>query len=219
MGLLSSFMGKKGDDPKKLAAKGLKELPGMERDQLNQALLMQKLLQTQMGEANLWERVALAELMDSERAASESVDASSKKEAAAAEQSAANAGLSNVTSSINRRKAAAGRGAKEKRQLSAQRVGKQAGVRQAATNMRGQVRQGLLGVQENIQRVKADSDLKRLHLLTKNSLPGVSPMLKAPTKGLLGTAMGLAGYAMGGPTGGMIGQSVGDSIGSTFAQD
>ena len=191
MGLADTLFGKPGDSPKKMAKKGLGMISGMEQRELMQSLLMQKLLQTQMGEANRWESSALRSLAENERVASELIDDSSRIEAARAEQAAANAGLSNVTGSINRRKAAAGRGAKEKRQLSAQRVGQQAGVRQAATGMRGQVRQGLLGVHQNIQDVKRRANQERLHLTTTNTPYGVAPAYTAGGKGILGTAIGL----------------------------
>ena len=83
--------------------------------------------------------------------------------------------------------------------------------------MRGQVREGQIGVQQNIQNVKAQSDLQKLHLTTKNSVVGQAANFKAPSKGLLGTITGAIGYAYGGPTGGMIGQSLGDSFGSAGA--
>ena len=218
MGFASALFGEKGQDPVKQGKKGLALLPGMENRQLMQSLLMQKMLQGQMVGSNVWEKAAMMKMAESERTASESVSASSKKEAAQNEQAAANAGLSNVTGSVARRKAIAGRGAREKRKLSADRLGQQVGVRQAAYNMRAGTRRQMLGVQDNIQKVKAQSDLQKLHLTTGNTPYGVTPMLKGPKKGLLGTAMGIAGYTMGGgPTGGMIGQSIGDSIGSTFA--
>ena len=212
-----SLFGKKGDDPGKMAAKGLKQLPGMEQRQLSQTMLMQKLLSSQMGEANVWEKVALMNQMDNERAANESVDASARKTASQAEQASANAGMSNVTSSIGRRKQLAGRGAKEKRLLSAQRGAQQTGIRQAAAGMRGQVREGQIGVQQNIQNVKAQSDLQKLHLTTKNSVVGQAANFKAPSKGMFGTLAGAVGYGLGGPTGGMIGQALGDSFGSAGA--
>jgi len=211
------IFGELGQDPIKQGKKGLKLLPEMEKRQLLQSNLMMKMLQKQMGDASVWEKAAMMQLMDSERSASESVSASSKKEAAQNEQAAANAGLSNVTGSVARRKAIAGRGAREKRKLSAARAGQQVGVRQSAYNMRAGTRSQMLGVQENIQKVKAQSDLQKLHLTTGNAPYGVNPMLKGPKKGLLGALGGVAGYAMGGPTGGMIGQSLGDSVGSTFA--
>lgn len=212
-----SLFGKKGDDPGKMAAKGLKMLPGMEQRQLSQTMLMQKLLSSQMGEANVWEKLALMNQMDNERAANESVDASARKTASQAEQASANAGMSNVTSSIGRRKQLAGRGAKEKRLLSAQRGAQQTGIRQAAAGMRGQVREGQIGVQQNIQNVKAQSDLQKLHLTTKNSVVGQAANFKAPSKGMFGTLAGAVGYGLGGPTGGMIGQALGDSFGSAGA--